>query len=258
MSKHPPLQQVSVALGVFRFCRSTVHVLSGLPRVWLVFPWLSAEQRARQVQAWSLGLLRTLGITLEVVGTPVATGPALLVSNHVSWLDIASLHAARYCRFVSKSDIARWPLIGALAQGVGTLFVKREVRRDTLRVVQTMTDSLKNGDVLAIFPEGTTSHGLGLLPFHGNLLQAAIDAQAPVQPLALQYFDASGHVSMAPSYVGDDPLPQSIWRTARARGLKVRLHFGQPQLAQGRDRRSWGKDLQASVSAQMFLAQFQA
>jgi 1-acyl-sn-glycerol-3-phosphate acyltransferase len=214
-----------------------------------VFPWLSAEQRARQVQIWSLGLLRTLGITLEVVGTPVANGPALMVSNHVSWLDIASLHAARYCRFVSKSDISRWPLIGALAMGVGTLFVKREVRRDTLRVVQAMTESLQNGDVLAIFPEGTTSHGLGLLPFHSNLLQAAIDAQVPVQPLALQYLDALGQVCLAPSYVGDDPLPQSIWRTARAQGLKVRIHFGQVQQAEGRDRRCWGKDLQASVAA---------
>ena len=241
--------QVSIGLGVFRFVRSTLHVCSGLPIVFLVFPRLNPEQRALRVQIWSQGLLRTLGIRLEVVGTPVAQGPALLVSNHISWLDIATLHAARYCRFISKADIQKWPLIGTLASGVGTLFIQREARRDTLRVVHYMADSLRAGDVLAIFPEGTTSHGQGVLPFHGNLLQSAIEANAPIQPVGLQYMSDGGQISLAPSYVGDDPLPQSIWRTARARNLVVRVAFGAPQTANGRDRRTWSKDLQASVAA---------
>jgi 1-acyl-sn-glycerol-3-phosphate acyltransferase len=240
--------QVSIGLGVFRFVRSTLHVCSGLPIVFLVFPTLNAEQRALRVQIWSQGLLRTLGIRLEVVGAPVNQGPALLVSNHISWLDIATLHAARYCRFISKADIQKWPLIGTLASGVGTLFIQREARRDTLRVVHHMADSLRAGDVLAIFPEGTTSLGQGVLPFHGNLLQSAIEANAPIQPVGLQYMSSEGQISLAPSYVGDDPLPLSIWRTARARNLVVRVAFGAPQIANGRDRRTWGKDLQASVA----------
>jgi 1-acyl-sn-glycerol-3-phosphate acyltransferase len=111
-----------------------------------------------------------------------------------------------------------------------------------------MADSLRAGDVLAIFPEGTTSHGQGVLPFHGNLLQSAIEANAPIQPVGLQYMSSEGQISLAPSYVGDDPLPLSIWRTARARNLVVRVAFGAPQIANGRDRRTWGKDLQASVA----------
>jgi 1-acyl-sn-glycerol-3-phosphate acyltransferase len=132
---------------------------------------------------------------------------------------------------------------------VGTLFIQREARRDTLRVVHYMADSLRAGDVLAIFPEGTTSHGQGVLPFHGNLLQSAIEANVPIQPVGLQYMSDGGQISLAPSYVGDDPLPQSIWRTARARNLVVRVAFGAPQTANGRDRRTWSKDLQASVAA---------
>jgi 1-acyl-sn-glycerol-3-phosphate acyltransferase len=240
--------QVSIGLGVFRFVRSTLHVCSGLPIVFLVFPRLNAEQRALRVQIWSQGLLRTLGIRLEVVGAPVNQGPALLVSNHISWLDIATLHAARYCRFISKADIQKWPLIGTLASGVGTLFIQREARRDTLRVVHHMADSLRAGDVLAIFPEGTTSDGRDLLPFHANLIEAAILAEAPVQPMSIKFVDAkSGEPSFAPCYIGDDTLIGSIWRTLTAPPIQAVVHFGEPQQAQGRDRRAWARDLRQDI-----------
>ena len=143
--------------------------------------------------------------------------------------------------------MARWPLIGALATGVGTLFIQRESRRDAMRVVHHMADSLRAGDVLAVFPEGTTSDGVDLLPFHANLLQAAITAGAPVQPVALQFLDARGERSLAPCYVGDDTLLGSVWRTVRARGITVRIVFGTPQDAQGRERRAWAQSLREDV-----------
>lgn len=192
-------------------------------------------------------MLAHLGIRLQVEGEATLPGPLLLVANHISWLDITSLHAARFCRFVSKADVARWPLIGALATGVGTLFIQRESRRDAMRVVHHMADSLRAGDVLAVFPEGTTSDGVDLLPFHANLLQAAITAGAPVQPVALQFLDARGERSLAPCYVGDDTLLGSVWRTVRARGITVRIVFGTPQDAQGRERRAWAQSLREDV-----------
>jgi 1-acyl-sn-glycerol-3-phosphate acyltransferase len=117
-------------------------------------------------------------------------GPVLLVANHISWLDIVVLHAARHCRFVSKAMCKRWPLIGTLATGAGTLYIERESRRDAMRVVHHMADALQAGDILAVFPEGTTSDGISLLPFHANLIQAAVSAGAPVQPVALRFIDA--------------------------------------------------------------------
>jgi len=175
-------------------------------------------------------------------------GPLLLVANHISWLDITSLHAARFCRFVSKADVKAWPLIGALASGVGTLFIERESRRDAMRVVHHMADSLRAGDVLAVFPEGTTGEGVELLPFHANLLQAAIAAGSPVQPVALQFIDThSGERSLAPCYVGDDTLVGSVWRTVRARGITVRIVFGELQTAQGRERRTWAAGLRETI-----------
>lgn len=243
-----PPEKAAVWRAVWRLGRALVHIIAGLLTILLRFPRLNEEQRAIRVQVWSRGMLACLGIRLEVQGDATLPGPLLLVANHISWLDITSLHAARFCRFVSKADVQAWPLIGALASGVGTLFIQRESRRDAMRVVHHMADSLRAGDVLAVFPEGTTGEGIELLPFHANLLQAAIAAGSPVQPVALQFIDShSGERSLAPCYVGDDTLLGSVWRTVRARGITVRIVFGEPQPAQGRERRAWALSLREDV-----------
>lgn len=224
------------------------HVLAGAWTVRVVFPRLSVAQKEERIQAWALELLARLAIKLIVKGQPCQAGPALLASNHISWLDIMVLHAARHCRFVSKSELQHWPLVGTLATGAGTLYIERESRRDAMRVVHNMAECLRQGEVLAVFPEGTTGDGTQLLPFHANLLQAAISAQAPVQPVALHFADeATGAVSFAPCYIGDDTLVRSVWRTLSAKGVVAVLHFGTPQLADGRDRRAWAADLRTTI-----------
>lgn len=224
------------------------HVLQGL---WLVtwrFPRYSPAQQQAQVQAWSLGLLARAGVRLQVQGEAVLQGPVLLAANHLSWLDIPVLHAARYCRFISKSDVQAWPIVGTLATAGGTLYIHRESRRDALRMVHDMRQALEEGQVLAIFPEGTTGDGRDLLPFHANLLQAPLLAGAPVQPVGLRFVEAAtGATSYAPSYVGDETLLGSVWRTLSAPPLLAIVHFGALQTADGRDRRAWSEDLHREV-----------
>lgn len=232
----------------WRSYRVLAHVLAGAWTIRVVFPRLSVTQKEERIQAWALELLARLAIKLIVKGQPCQAGPALLASNHISWLDIMVLHAARHCRFVSKSELQHWPLVGTLATGAGTLYIERESRRDAMRVVHHMAECLRQGEVLAVFPEGTTGDGTQLLPFHANLLQAAISAQAPVQPVALHFADeVTGAVSFAPCYIGDDTLVRSIWRTLSAKGVVAVLHFGTPQLANGRDRRAWAADLRTTI-----------
>jgi len=236
--------------ALWKILRGLWHLLVGLWTIYLHFPRMGEEQREMRVQAWSLQFLALWGIHLRVMGQPLASGPALLVSNHISWLDILVIHAARHCRFVSKSDIRDWPLVGALATHSGTLYIERANRKDALRMVHDMADAMREGDVVAVFPEGTTSDGRSLLPFHANLIQSAIAAEAPVQPMSLKFVDArTGELTLAPCYIGDDTLVASIWRTLTAPPITAVVHFGAPQRAEGRDRRQWASDLHETVAA---------
>jgi len=225
-----------------------LHVLRG---AWLIrrrLPALDETGRYVQIQAWAREFLAFLAIELEAPVLPQQQGPVLLVANHISFIDIVVLLATSPCRLVSKADVHRWPLIGPMAAAMGTVFIERESRRDAMRVVHHMAQAFRQGAVLAVFPEGTTGDGRALLPFHGNLLQAAIATDTPVQPLALRYEDAStGDMSLAPAYVGDDSLLDTLWRTARTRHLRVCLTPGAAQLAQGRERRQWALDLHSTI-----------
>jgi 1-acyl-sn-glycerol-3-phosphate acyltransferase len=138
--------------------------------------------------------------------------------------------------------------LGSLITGAGTLYIERESRRDAMRVVHHMAERLQAQDTLAVFPEGTTGDGRTLLPFHANLFQAAIAAQAPVVPVALRFVDgASGQRSDAPVFIGDTTLIASIWTTLRASSLQAVVAYGEPQTHDGRDRRAWAQDLRTEV-----------
>ena len=240
---------MNFVMAIWKFLRGLWHVFMGMWTIYARFPQLSPEQREARVQAWALQFLALWGIHLKVLGQPVVNGPALIVANHISWLDILVMHAARHCRFVSKSDIRDWPLVGMLATGAGTLYIERTSRKDALRMVKDMAEAMKNGDVVAVFPEGTTSDGRDLLPFHANLIQAAIAAEAPVQPVSLKFVDAdTGQPSFAPCYIGDDTLIGSMWRTLSAPAIIAVVHFGEPQAANGRDRRAWAQDLRKDIT----------
>jgi len=235
--------------ALWRISRVVLHVLAGAWRIRTVFPRLTQPQRDAEVQAWAQAMLARLAIKLVVNGTPPTSGPVLLAANHISWLDIVVIHAARHCRFISKADVQHWPVVGTLATGAGTLYIERESRRDAMRVVHHMAERLNAGEVLAVFPEGTTGDGTHVLPFHANLLQAAIAVHAPIQPIALQFLDAQGQQSFAPCYIGDDTLLGSLWRTLCSDGIQAVVSFGAPQTADGRDRRTWAAAVREDIIA---------
>ena len=186
--------------AIAKFLRVIAWVLRGYWMVRTTFPKFNDEQQARAVEVWARGMLAIIGIEVRVKGHP-AQGPVLMAANHISWLDILVMHAACHCRFVAKSEIRSWPLVGVLTTGGGSLYIERGSRNDAMRVVHQMAEALQQGQVLAVFPEGVTGDGITVLPFHANLLQAAISAEAPVQPIALQFFDAqTQEQSLAPCY----------------------------------------------------------
>lgn len=236
-------------VAVWRLLRLLGHVWAGRRTLGSAWAGLTVAEREATVQRWSAGALRILGVAWQVGGAPPQTGPALVVCNHLSWLDILVLNAVRPCRFVSKSDVRDWPLLGPLVAASGTVFIERAKRRDAMRVVHDMAERLQTGDLLAVFPEGTTGDGQAVLPFHANLLQAAVVTDTPVWPLALAYrHSATGLPHQAPVYVGDTTLLASVWRTVCAKDLVAHVWCGLPDTAQGRDRRTWSDALRQDVA----------
>jgi 1-acyl-sn-glycerol-3-phosphate acyltransferase len=238
-------------VATWRLLRLAPHVLHGL---WIVkrrFDLLPAAERHQLIQWWSAKTLRILGIELKVQGTALATGH-LLVANHVSWLDIAGVHAVLpQARFVSKADVKHWPLVGALVEGVGTLFIERTSKRDALRVVHQTAAALQAGDCVAVFPEGTTGAGPELLPFHANLLQAAVSTGAPVLPVVLRWYGPGERFSTAARFIGDTTLAQSLWAIASARGLGIDVQVLPSVATEGQDRRTLGESLRDLIGARL-------
>ena len=229
---------MSAVVGGLRLILLLLHLLHGMAVMALRFPSLDAVGRQRRIQRWSATLLRRLGIGLAVLGTP-HEGATLLAANHVSWIDIAAIHAAApRARFVSKADVRHWPLVGWLVAGAGTLFIERESKRDALRVVHQMAEALRAGDMVAVFPEGTTGPGRELLPFHANLLQAAVATATPVQPVVLRFHQPGQPFSAAAEFVGDTTLLQSVWRMARAHGLQIEVQLLDAEGTAHADRRA--------------------
>jgi len=233
-------------LGAWRVLGAVVHLLRGVLICAFIFPFLDAQARLVRVGRWSASLLRILGIALDASGTPRG-GATLVVANHVSWLDILAINAVHPCRFVSKSDVRHWPVIGWLVACGGTLFIERERKRDALRVVHQVADALRQGQTIAVFPEGTTSEGHGLLPFHANLLQAAVSTGSPVQPVALRFSDETEPVSQAAAYVGDTHLLRSLWMIVTARGMRVRVDWLPAVPMAGDDRRIVSETLRQRI-----------
>ncbi|HVI59614.1 MAG TPA: lysophospholipid acyltransferase family protein [Luteimonas sp.] len=169
------------------------HILVDLPVVLLLMlpPWGAARFGGsrldhRAVRAWSAGLLRVFGFRLRRIGAPLPAA-TLFVANHVSWVDIVTLHSQRMMGFVAKREIAGWPLVGWLAARGETIFHQRGSQESLGGVLQEMLARLRSGHSVGVFPEGRTRDGREVGPFHARIFLAAVEAGAPVQPVALRY-----------------------------------------------------------------------
>lgn len=212
------------------------HLAWGMTAAGLAFPLFSPAQRDRFIMAWSRRLLKVLGVRVRTTPAPSLPGGALLVCNHVSWLDIYLIYAAQRVHFVSKSEVRAWPVAGWLAHKTGTLFLERGRRADTARVNAEMRALMQSGAWVAVFPEGTTSDGRGLRRFLPSLLQPAVELNCPIVPAALQYRSLDNAYSAAPAYIDELSLWQSLMRIVSEPGLIAELRFGEPILPNGHRR----------------------
>lgn len=217
--------------AAWRLLRLAGHLLEGLLTVRFRFPrWSVARQRAMK-QAWSARLLDCLGVRLQAQAARLPAS-ALIVCNHISWLDIFVINAITQTHFVCKEEVRDWPIIGWLVEHTGTIFIARGNRAAAARTAHTLVENMRNGERVVVFPEGTTTDGLGLLPFKSALFQSAVDAAGPVVPAVLRYLDAEGQPSRAPAYDGDITFWQCLRSISRAQGLAAEVRLLAPLSAE--------------------------
>lgn len=217
-------------MAPLKLLRLGAHLLAGVLTILLLFPHLDGTERARRVTRWAVKMLAILKVRVVTRGRApmVRSGGAMLVSNHVSWLDIHVFHSLLPVRFISKAEVRGWPIIGWLAEQVGTVFLVREKKSDAMRVNRAMAQHLRDGDLLALFPEGTTSEGQEILPFYPSLFQPAVDARAQIWPARLRYLDGNGNHNEQAAYYGGMTLAQSLWRIARQGHVVAEVEFYSP------------------------------
>lgn len=199
-------------------------VFVGLTTLTLLFPILTMSYRQRVIQLWSKALLHICGVRTQAQGEIRKNQPVLFVANHISWLDIFVINAYRPTVFVAKNEIRRWPFIGWLVAGAGTVFIDRQQRHAIKAVAQQMQQKFSHQLAVGLFPEGTTSAGMELGAFHASLFQTALTTAIDIQPIALRYYDKDRR-SARVAFIGEQSLVENIWLLLSQAGVSVRCDF---------------------------------
>jgi 1-acyl-sn-glycerol-3-phosphate acyltransferase len=220
---------------VLRFAAAISVVLAALAFAPLL---LVAPRRERLLRLIFLGVLRAFGVRLDIRGgadflTAPAGRGALVVNNHISWLDIVAINALRPMRALAKKEIAGWPVLGGLVRRGGSIFLDRERLTTLPATMASLADALRRGSLVSVTPEGTTWCGLASGRFTTATFQAAIDGGVPVRPIALRYRLADGRETSRPAFIGPESLIASLRRVATLRGLVLEIHVC-PEIAPGR------------------------
>jgi len=254
-ASHPthPERSTSAPARVYRLVRLCVHLIHGCFYVGVLFPFLNSRLRFRAIRLWSRKLLRILHVRYTVRGHLPAGTPTLIVSNHVSWLDIWVINSVIGVRFVAKSDIRRWPIVGFLVKGAGTIFIERDKRHDTARTNRSIVRALTHAEYVAIFPEGSCTDGTEVRPYHASLFQPAVGAGAKVAVMALRYVRNNGELNDDASYAGDRTLVESTRLILRHETIRAEVIFAGEITVSGKTRRDIAVEAEIATAQALSL-----
>lgn len=216
---------------LFRFFSLVLHVFIGIILTALVVGILrrtAAHPSYQRIKRWWLKrIVQIIGGSVKHFGEPAPVG-SLLASNHVSWLDIPLLGGETELTFLSKSEVKSWPVIGWLAHKSGTLFIERGKRDGAKGASEQIATRLQQQERVLIFPEGTTTDNIQLLPFHARLFAAAVSAKALIQPVAIHYLNEQGQTHPLVPYLTPQTLMQNLWSILAEPKILIEVHFLQP------------------------------
>lgn len=254
------IYKTSTITRYFRISRVAVHVLLGLVIASTVLPLAGKPSKARLIKWWCKYLLVAFNLRVTSSGhIPAADAQlsnTMFIANHISWSDIHALNSIAPVRFIAKSEIKNWPVFGYLVGSANTLFIDRSKRRDAKRTIDIATHSLQSGDNLCLFPEGTTTDGTSMKPFKSSLIQAAIQAETTIRPVAIRYPLPNGGVNIDVAYAGETTMAESMQRILSQKQPVVELHFLAPITPAdfaGQDRRELTLQIEKLIRQQLAL-----
>jgi len=230
-----------------------LHTLVGMLIASLALPIVNKSIRLRLIRWWCRHLLAAFNIRVVCLGQAPTSDQiisnTMFVANHITWADIHALNSIVPLRFIAKSEIKSWPIFGYLAEKSNALFIDRSKRHDAARIVDITAKSLSEGDNLCLFPEGTTTDGTEMRHFKSSLIQAAIQADATIWPVAIHYPHPNGGRNTLVAYAGDTTLTESMQQVLLQQNPVVELHFLEPVVlsnltAQEKDRRALTSHIQ--------------
>jgi 1-acyl-sn-glycerol-3-phosphate acyltransferase len=236
---------------LFRAVRLLCHLAYGTLLA-AFFPLFRLSLQQSILRRWSVELLGILHVRLEIAGSAHATGGrqgSLLVANHISWLDVFAINAVQPSCFIAKSEVSGWPLIGMLCRRTRTIFIERDIRRDTMRINRLVGKMLDAGEEVVLFPEGTSTDGTQVRHFHPSLFQCAIDRKAAIRPIAIRYHDRSGNHCNDAAFIGDMNFLESLRNVLSSPSLHVTLTLLEPLACAEKNRRILAAEAQSAVDA---------
>jgi len=236
------------ALGIWRAFALVFFSLCALVQNTISIPFVRPDQRLHARVAWLHGwcrfACRVLGIRIRTHGSVPSSG--LLVSNHLSYLDIVVLSSIRPCVFVAKQDVARWPLFGWLARAAGTIFVDRARRFGAAKTVDLVRDAIAHGAVVVLFPEGTSSDGSTVLPCRSALLESAVQLRSPIATASIEYALDEGSVADEVCYWRDMSLVPHLLNLLFKREIRATYSFS-PAKIRAANRKEIARELRDEI-----------
>jgi 1-acyl-sn-glycerol-3-phosphate acyltransferase len=229
-------------VGILRFLALGILVIFGLI-FGIVSSLLPAAIHTAFIRCWHSLALAIVGVKSDYSGASCEPG-ALLVANHVSWLDIPVLGARYPALFLANAKISNWPVLGYMARKAGTLFIHRG--KGSADAIDSIAGMLSQGQSVVIFPEGKTTYGLEMRKFQPRLFQAAINTGAAVQPCALRYSDRNGDRLVEVSFAGHIKFIPSLWKVVKLPGKSVEIHM-MPGLSGESDRNKLSKTSENAI-----------
>jgi 1-acyl-sn-glycerol-3-phosphate acyltransferase len=239
---------------LWRVPQLLLHAIVAVPLSLLALNPLAARVRVgattfekAMIRWWSGRLVRIFGFRLRRFGQPLP-GAVLYVANHISWLDIELMHSQRPVSFVAKSEIAGWPFVGWLASRAGTIFHRRGNTDSLNAVMAKVVERLRDGEPVGVFPEGGSGYGERVGTFHARIFQTALDADVPVQPVALRY-GRNGKQDPSVPFGRKESFFANVLRVLGNPRMDAEVHFLEPVAAMPDARRKMAEESRARIVA---------